>query len=145
MEISPLKIRHTLLALLAVLAIAFMQPLVFFLGGLTLLFGVGALIFRDLPPAGQDAVEDRILGWLRRARSKPSLEMEPSTNRHRPSAMPAAGPNTQKPERIRRARARSTATIQSDPTPGITPEALVREEARPEATRYHEETPPAIR
>jgi hypothetical protein len=69
MEGSPLKIRHILLALLVLLAIAFMQPLITFLGGLTLLVGVGLLIFRDLPPAVQDAVEQHILGGLRRARA----------------------------------------------------------------------------
>ncbi|HRD66102.1 MAG TPA: hypothetical protein PKY50_08090 [Candidatus Competibacter sp.] len=63
-----LKIRHILLMLLAALAIAFMQPLVSFLGGLALLLGVGGFIFRDLPPASQDALERRLLGWLRRAR-----------------------------------------------------------------------------
>lgn len=58
-----------LLLLSAVLAIAFMQPLVSFLGGLTLLLGVGGLIFRDLSPASQDAVERRLIGWLRRTRA----------------------------------------------------------------------------
>lgn len=52
-----MKIRHILFLLLALSAIAFMQPLVFFLGGLTLLLGVGVLVYRDLSPAVQDAVE----------------------------------------------------------------------------------------
>jgi len=80
-----LKIRHILLALLAVLSIAFMQPLVTFLGGLTLLLGAGALIFRDLPPARQDAVERRILGWLRQARTRtaPELDRPPPIRRRR--------------------------------------------------------------
>jgi len=68
LETMHLKIRHILLMLLAALAIAFMQPLVSFLGGLALLLGVGGFIFRDLPPASQDALERRLLGWLRRAR-----------------------------------------------------------------------------
>lgn len=67
-EGDSLKIRHIVLALSALLAIAFMQPLVTFLGGLTVLLGVGAWIYRDLSPASQDAVERRLLGWLRRAR-----------------------------------------------------------------------------
>jgi hypothetical protein len=67
-----LKIRHIVLALSALLAIAFMQPLVTFLGGLTVLLGVGAWIYRDLSPASQDAVERRLLGWLRRARPESS-------------------------------------------------------------------------
>lgn len=70
-----MKIRHILLLLAAVLAIAFMQPLVTFLGGLTLLLGVGSVIFRDLPPASQNAVEHRVLGWLRRARAADPLPM----------------------------------------------------------------------
>ena len=61
-----MKIRHILFLLLALSAIAFMQPLVSFLGGLTLLLGVGALIYRDLSPAGQDAVERRVLAQPRR-------------------------------------------------------------------------------
>jgi hypothetical protein len=77
------KIRHILLALLAMLAIAFMQPLVTFLGGLTLLLGAGALIFRDLSPASQDAVERRVLGWLRRVRANATPEIERPTIRRR--------------------------------------------------------------
>lgn len=142
MEISLLKIRHTLLALLAVMAIAFMQPLVFFVGGLTLLLVVGALIFQDLSPAVQDAMEHRILGWLRRARSNPTLEIEPPTVRRRLSAMTAAGPGAQKPERIRRARARTTA-IQSDPAPGVAPDPPARDETTPSTTSLYEKTPPA--
>ncbi len=57
-----MKIRHILLALGALLAIAFMQPLVTFLGGLTLLLGAGALIVRDLSPSGQEALERRARG-----------------------------------------------------------------------------------
>ena len=71
-EGDSLKVRHILLALSALLAIAFMQPLVTFLGGLTVLLGVGALIYRDLSPAGQDALERRLLGWMRRARPEGS-------------------------------------------------------------------------
>jgi len=71
-----MKIRHLGIALAALLIIAFMPPLVSLLGGLTLLVGAGALIFRDLPPAGQDAVERRVLGWLRRVRADPVVEPE---------------------------------------------------------------------
>jgi len=82
-----LKIRHILLALSALLAIAFMQPLMTFLGGLTLLLGAGAFIFRDLPPASQDAVERRVLSWLRRGRVKaePDLERPPIRRRRTPN------------------------------------------------------------
>lgn len=72
-----------LLALLAVLAIAFMQPLMTFVGGLTVLIGVGTLIFRDMSPADQDAVERRVLSFLRRARRAPTSNIEmpaPSRN-----------------------------------------------------------------
>ena len=64
-----MKTRHILLAILAVLSIAFLQPLITFLGGAALLLGAAALIFRDLPPASQDAVERKLLKWLRRART----------------------------------------------------------------------------
>lgn len=82
-----MKIRHILLALLAVLAIAFMQPLVTFLGGLTLLLGAGVWIFRDLSPASQDAVERRVLGWLRRVRTQavPEIEKPPVRRRRIPA------------------------------------------------------------
>ncbi|MCB1918795.1 MAG: hypothetical protein KDJ28_02290 [Candidatus Competibacteraceae bacterium] len=131
-----MKIRHILLALVAILAIAFMQPLVFFVGGLTLLCGVGALIFRDLSPAGQDAVERRVLGWLRRARSNPTQDIELSSVRRRSSSpdMSAAGPSPPKSERIRRARAR-TPILQNDLVPDIT-ESLTHDKTTPSANRY---------
>ena len=72
-----MKIRHIVLAVLTMLAIAFMQPLMTFLGGLTVLIGVGTLIFRDMSPAEQDAVERRVLGLLRRARTGPVNHIEP--------------------------------------------------------------------
>jgi len=109
MESTRLKIRHILIVVLAVLAIAFMQPLVFFLGGLTLLLGAAALIFRDLPPASQDAMEQRLLGWLRRARtgSAPDLPL------HVPSSLSApvvlTDSRSTPGERPRRARAKSAA------------------------------------
>jgi len=97
------KIRHVLLAMLAVLAIAFMQPLVTFLGGLTLLLGVGALIFRDLTPASQNAVERRVLGWLRWARSGSATPSSPpAVSSHRlPAAPVEAGPSGERPRRSR--------------------------------------------
>ncbi|HRX70281.1 MAG: hypothetical protein KDJ22_00975 [Candidatus Competibacteraceae bacterium] len=133
-----MKIRHILLALVAVLAIAFMQPLVFFVGGLTLLCGVGALIFRDLSPAGQDAMERRVLGWLRRARSNPMQDIEFPAVRRRSSSpvMSATGPSSPKPERIRRARPR-TPILQNDPFPDIA-EPLTHDETTPSANRYAE-------
>ncbi|HRY15631.1 MAG: hypothetical protein KDJ31_02270 [Candidatus Competibacteraceae bacterium] len=140
-----MKIRHTVLALLAILAIAFMQPLVFFVGGLTLLLGIGALIFRDLSPAGQEVVERRILGWLRRARSTSAVDIEPPSVGHRPLAMTAVGPNaqknTQKPERPRRVRTRTAAAIQNDPGPPLVPEASVRDEATSDIINRYEKAP----
>ncbi|MBK8963110.1 MAG: hypothetical protein IPM75_08525 [Candidatus Competibacteraceae bacterium] len=82
-----MKIRHLVFALSAVLAIAFMQPLVTFLGGLALLLGVGGWIYRDLPPASQNALEDRLLGWLRRARTGP---FTPASEGRFPSYRPPA-------------------------------------------------------
>jgi hypothetical protein len=144
MEIPLVKIRHTVLALLAIMAIAFMQPLVFFVGGLTLLIGVGALIFRDLSPAGQEAVERRLLGWLRQARSRPTLKnIESPTANGPPSAMTTVKPVTQKPERIRRVRARTAAIIQNDPGPHRAPEASARDEAASNVTNRYEKTSPA--
>ena len=101
-----MKIRHLLLALLALLSIAFMQPLVTFLGGLTLLLGVGVLIFRDLPPASQDAIEQRIQGWLRQARAKTAAEVErpplrrrrvPSLSRESSAPLTPASPRSEEP------------------------------------------------
>ncbi|MFZ1828018.1 MAG: hypothetical protein WAW42_04470 [Candidatus Competibacteraceae bacterium] len=89
-----MKIRHALLALFAILAIAFMQPLVTFLGGLTLLLGAGALIFRDLPPTSQDAIEHRVLGWLRQARVNATPEVERATVRRRRPPVVAKEPGS---------------------------------------------------
>jgi hypothetical protein len=110
-----LKIRHILLALLAVLAIAFMQPLVFFLGGLTLLLGVGALILKDLPPASQEVFERRVLEWLRRVRAGSTSEAGPPAVSHQ--RMPAIPAEPGMPaERTRRARVKA-ATPLVGPTP----------------------------
>ncbi len=113
-----MKIRHILFLLLALSAIAFMQPLVFFLGGLTLLLGVGALIYRDLSPTGQDAVERRVLGWLRRTRAgsveennAPALSV-----RHWSAALPEDSI-----PRVRRAR---TKAARPDPAVAIQPQAF---------------------
>ena len=97
-----MKIRHTLLVLLAILAIAFMQPLITFLGGLTLLLGVGTLIFRDLSAQSQDAVEQRLLSWLRRARTEPAQPLDLPGVSHRLPVAPAE-PATPV-ERVRRSR-----------------------------------------
>ena len=115
-----MKIRHILLALAALLAIAFMQPLVTFLGGLTLLLGVGALIFRDLTPAGQDAVERRVLGWLRRARPGSATPSGPPTvSSHRlPVAPVESGPSG---ERLRRGRTRVGPQPPAAPTGNMEP------------------------
>lgn len=115
MEGPPLKIRHILLALLVLLAIAFMQPLITFLGGLTLLVGVGMLIFRDLSPDVQDALERRMLGWLRQARVGSWPESKtPAVARERFPTTSGGVPGI--PERTRRVRVKSTAPA----TPGST-------------------------
>ncbi len=107
-----MKIRHILFLLLALSAIAFMQPLVSFLGGLTLLLGVGALIYRDLSPTGQEAVERRVLGWLRRTRagSVAGNSPPPLSLRRLSAALSEAGTPL---ERVRRAR---TKAARADPT-----------------------------
>ena len=84
-----LKIRHILFGLLAMLAVAFMQPLITFLGGLTLLIGVGALIFRGMSSSDQDDVERRMLGWLRRVRAGSTTGIHLTVTSHCPiSDMP---------------------------------------------------------
>ena len=101
-----MKIRHIFLAVLTVLAIAFMQPLMTFLGGLTVLIGVGTLIFRDMSPAEQDAVERRLLGLLRRARTPPVTPIEPPVaSGNRLPAIPAE--SVKMAETIRRGRNKS--------------------------------------
>lgn len=97
-----MKLRHLLIALLALLTIAFMPPLVSFLGGLTLLLGAGALIFRDLPPASQEAVERYILGWLRRCRTRSAPETGLMAATRSPQSLPGMPA-----ERARRIRART--------------------------------------
>ncbi|MGB5063100.1 MAG: hypothetical protein WBQ37_04970 [Candidatus Competibacter sp.] len=121
-----MKIRHILFLLLALSAIAFMQPLVFFLGGLTLLLGVGVLVYRDLSPAVQDAVERWVLGWLRRTRVEPAAKnnLPPLSLRRLSAALSEASLPA---ERVRRARtkaapsagsAASTPLRASDPPDG---------------------------
>jgi len=125
------KFRHVLLALFAVLAIAFMQPLVTFIGGLTLLLGAGALIFRDLTPAGQDAVERRVLGWLRRARNPdPPLTIDEKSRDSRKLTMdrPETGMLTQT---FRRGRAKTTA--RNAPSEGTTESANHEHPPNPKA------------
>ena len=60
-----MKIRHYLLIIVTLLTIAFLQPLVLFLGNFTLIAGVMALIFADLPPERQDAWERKVMGFLK--------------------------------------------------------------------------------
>ncbi len=118
-----MKIRHILFLFLALSAIAFMQPLVSLLGALTLLMGVGALIYRDLSPAAQNAVERQVLGWLRRIRAGPAAEnsSSPFSLRRLSAALPEASLPA---ERVRRTRTRASgpATASppraSDPTDG---------------------------
>lgn len=61
-----MKIRHYVLVLLTLLTIAFAQPLVLFLGGLTLIGSVCAFIFSDLPPEKQDIWERKLNELLQR-------------------------------------------------------------------------------
>ena len=113
-----MKIRHLVIALLALLTIAFMPPLVSFLGGLTLVLGAGALIFRDLSPASQEGVERHILGWLRRVRTggsppEPELVTTARSSRSLPG-MPV--------ERARRIRAKASVAVRGDLAPASSPE-----------------------
>lgn len=113
-----MKIRHLLIALLVLLTIAFMPPLVSFLGGLTLVLGAGALIFRDLSPASQEAVERHILGWLRRVRTGGSVpEPELITTARSQRSLPGMPV-----ERARRLRAKTPAAGRVDLAHSLTPE-----------------------
>lgn len=113
-----MKFRHILLAVLAVLAIGFMQPLMTFLGGLTLLLGVGALIFRDLKPHDQDAVERRLLGWLRRTRPATLPESSPSAlPARRMTAAPTPVLASERPRRGRNRNAGSPLDGADSPAP----------------------------
>ena len=64
-----MKLRHYLLIAFTVTAIAFFQPLILLLGGVTLIIGVAALIYSDLTPEAQDACENKIVELLEQARS----------------------------------------------------------------------------
>lgn len=105
-----MKIRQIMIALAALLTIAFMPPLVSLLGGLTVLIGAGVLIFRDLPPTGQDAVERRLLGWLRWVRAGSRAEPEPVRSQRSLPGLPA--------ERARRVRTKISVAERVDVPPG---------------------------
>ena len=64
-----MKLRHYLLIAFTVTAIAFFQPLILLLGGVTLIIGVTALIYSDLTPEAQDTCENKIIELLDQARS----------------------------------------------------------------------------
>lgn len=76
-----MKIRHYVLILLTLLTIAFAQPLVLFLGGLTLVGGVMALIYSDLPPEKQDAWEKGLTELIPRLLA--GLKRQPKPNRNK--------------------------------------------------------------
>jgi hypothetical protein len=107
-----LKIWHILLGLLAMLVVAFMQPLITFLGGLTLLISVGVLIFRDMSSSDQDAMERRMLCWLRRARTNSTMGTHlPVTSPYPISDTPAKP--TMSAERTRHRRSQPTPPLDS--------------------------------
>lgn len=54
-----MKMKHYLLIVFTIIAIAFFQPLIMLLGGLTLIGAVTAFIYADLKPAAQDAFEKK--------------------------------------------------------------------------------------
>lgn len=126
-----MKIRHILLILLALLTIGFLQPLVSFLGGLTLLLGIGTLVFRDLPPKNQDALERHLLGLLRRARggAQQPAEARPNAFQRLPATRTTteSAEVTEKPRRSR-VRAESPATAPQSAAP-LAPDATISSEA----------------
>jgi len=126
-----LKIRHILLILLALLTIGFLQPLVSFLGGLTLLLGIGTLVFRDLPPKNQDALERHLLGLLRRARGSVQQPAEAQPNAFQ--RLPATRTTTESAEvaekpRRSRVRAESPAIAPQSAAP-LAPGATISSKA----------------
>lgn len=72
-----MKIRHYLLLILTLLGIAFLQPLILLLGGVTLLAGVIAFIYADMSPESQRAWEQRISGLFRQLRLSLSKQPQP--------------------------------------------------------------------
>lgn len=59
-----MRIKHYLLIMLTMLVIAFLQPLVVFLGNLAVILAAGAYIYSDLPASVQDHYERRIARGL---------------------------------------------------------------------------------
>lgn len=114
-----MKFRHILLLILAALTIAFMQPLISFLGGLTLLVGVGGLIFRDLSPASQEAVENRLLGWLQRVRHHNVLTHYQDRNTRQSLTSTLEAEAVPEPPRRSRSKASVRRTVASDSNPPI--------------------------
>lgn len=73
-----LKIRHYVLLIFTLAIIAFCQPLILLLGGVTLLGGALAFIYADLPPASQQAWEAKLIGWLKQAQQSLSRPAQPA-------------------------------------------------------------------
>ncbi len=72
-----MKIRHYLLLILTLLSVAFLQPLILLLGGITLLGGVIAFIYADMPPESQRAWELRITGLFKQLQLALSRQPQP--------------------------------------------------------------------
>ena len=72
-----MKIRHYLLLILTLLGIAFLQPLILLLGGVTLLGGVIAFIYADMSPESQRDWEQRISGLFRQLHLSLSKQPQP--------------------------------------------------------------------
>ncbi|MCP5425732.1 MAG: hypothetical protein H6970_11815 [Gammaproteobacteria bacterium] len=64
-----MKIKHIMLLIITVLTIGFLQPLVMLIGGFTLIAGVLAWIYSDLPPEKQNAWESRIAHFMEQLRN----------------------------------------------------------------------------
>ena len=72
-----MKIKHYFLLILTLLSIAFLQPLILLLGGITLLGGMIAFIYADMPPESQRAWELRISGLLKQLHLALSRQPQP--------------------------------------------------------------------
>ena len=73
-----MKIKHYLILILTLLSIAFLQPLILLLGGITLLGGMIAFVYADMPPESQRAWELRITGLLKQLQSALSRQPQPA-------------------------------------------------------------------
>ncbi len=67
-----LKFKHIFLIVLALLTLAFLQPLVMLIGALVIIVSVAAYVYSDMAPEAQHACEQQLLDWMARLRGDSS-------------------------------------------------------------------------